>query len=711
MIVPWQKLMDLLTLKGNDNGNVKNVKESPNDIVQFKVCYNFNKEYLIEWMNECLQEATNQLKSGYESCAFREQGNLFYKRGKDKESLELYNKSVIAAPYESEEMALALGNRSAVLKRLHFIEEALNDINLAFTSGYPKDKQQKLLLRKAELLIYSKRSKEADETLHQLESLDLEKNKDEFERICSSRAELVNEFEALQVQNHDLERVSFGVNKDFNSASNKIEIKNSLEKGRHVISNSDIVKGELLFVEKPFALIVLPDQINKHCHHCCKIFISPYPCSDCKEALYCSNDCRLESWRCYHKWECGGLSLCYKIGIAHLGFRVALMAHSTLDKKKYAKVHNLLTHSKDMQPEDLYQYTLTAVLLILYLENRTNFFSTPGNEDVHSMGGRILRHIAQLICNGHAITKLDCIYDSIESDKVIEEWEQRIATAIYPSASMMNHSCDNNILNNFKNDVLIVRASRNIKKGEEIFNCYGPHYKHMGIERRQEILKSQYFFTCKCNACTNHTSDRFKLYSALKCIHCEGPILQDTVNCSECKKRQPIVELMDMAVEAHSIAAKGNQFSSNGNFVKAIECFKKSLEIGNECLYMANFDLVNYKDELAKNYAALGDYSRSASLLEICVEEVKKRFGNDSPELTQEYFKLINILISQLSVLDAKDAEYEKVYRRTQKLFKDIQCIVDSNQSTLSSSQTILLDMISSMFNPSTSDRTVPVKI
>lgn len=67
--------------------------------------------------------------------------------------------------------------------------------------------------------------------------------------------------------------------------------------------------------------------------------------------------------------------------------------------------------------------------------------------DIEAMGGLILRHIAQLICNGHAITKVDFFEDKIKSDKIMGESKQRIATAIYPSASMMNHSCNNNISN------------------------------------------------------------------------------------------------------------------------------------------------------------------------------------------------------------------------------------------------------------------------
>lgn len=57
----------------------------------------------------------------------------------------------------------------------------------------------------------------------------------------------------------------------------------------------------------------------------------------------------------------------------------------------------------------------------------------------------LLRHTLQLISNGHAITRLSAI--ATNKDKLLIEQRDRIATAIYPSASMMNHSCDPNIMN------------------------------------------------------------------------------------------------------------------------------------------------------------------------------------------------------------------------------------------------------------------------
>lgn len=57
----------------------------------------------------------------------------------------------------------------------------------------------------------------------------------------------------------------------------------------------------------------------------------------------------------------------------------------------------------------------------------------------------LLRHIQQLVCNAHAITKLQVSHDSNQT-LVDSQSQVRVATAIYPTASLMNHSCDPTII-------------------------------------------------------------------------------------------------------------------------------------------------------------------------------------------------------------------------------------------------------------------------
>ena len=77
---------------------------------------------------------------------------------------------------------------------------------------------------------------------------------------------------------------------------------------------------------------------------------------------------------------------------------------------------------------------------------------------------------------------IDPIFSETDLDDdegpVVNNSQYRIASAIYPSASMMNHSCDPTVINSFYNHRLIVRAIKPVNAGDEVFNCYGPHFRH-----------------------------------------------------------------------------------------------------------------------------------------------------------------------------------------------------------------------------------------
>ena len=72
-----------------------------------------------------------------------------------------------------------------------------------------------------------------------------------------------------------------------------------------------------------------------------------------------------------------------------------------------------------------------------------NFNILTSNDKQLYVSSLLLRYILQLIGNGHAITKSNTL---LNNDSSMNE-QDIVATGIYPSASMMNHSCDPNIIN------------------------------------------------------------------------------------------------------------------------------------------------------------------------------------------------------------------------------------------------------------------------
>ena len=64
---------------------------------------------------------------------------------------------------------------------------------------------------------------------------------------------------------------------------------------------------------------------------------------------------------------------------------------------------------------------------------------------------------------------------------------------------------------------------REVEAGEEVFNCYGPHFGRHPIAERRKILESQYRFRCHCHYCEIKPNFEETFYS-LKCGACHEPI-------------------------------------------------------------------------------------------------------------------------------------------------------------------------------------------
>ena len=138
----------------------------------------------------------------------------------------------------------------------------------------------------------------------------------------------------------------------------------------------------------------------------------------------------------------------------------------------------------------------------------------------------ILRHLLQTICNAHAITKLRDNSDTSAKVSTLDREQIRFATAIYPRVSLLNHSCNSNVLSSFRedSDVIVVKSGRPIAAGCEIFNSYGPHYLKMGFLERRQSLIEQYHFECGCEPCLQqiNKSISHSNVAALKCLNCQS---------------------------------------------------------------------------------------------------------------------------------------------------------------------------------------------
>jgi SET and MYND domain-containing protein len=619
------------------------------------------------WLSICSE--TKYAKSGGMAGKLRDQGNIKFGARDNNGALKLYTESVICAPYVGPELGLAFANRSAALYHLGQYQAACDDINMALQHKYPKHLEYKLVLRKAQSMIRLAQYKEGLVALEHCESaLDISKLTEEKKRaVVKDIAALKTEAEGLQ-RNSPLEtKISSPLeftNPDLPGASPKLrlDVSNDKVRGRFITSNEKIEVGEVLFSESPYSCVLLPPHYSTHCNECLAVLLAPVPCRYCTQTRYCSGSCRDTAWSHQHQHECGQLDLLHSVGIGHLAVRTILRAgrdallsirgpvkagtYSSTSTDPYFRVFNLQHHLDRLPVEEVFQYTLTAALLVTMLNKNTAFLSPeravsglPGKlrpvkpgmevEDkvLHYMGGLILRHLAQLVGNAHDVTEL---HEGADGD--VEQ--VRLATGIYPSASMMNHSCIPLIINSFTGPRIVVRAVTSISAGSEVTNCYGPHYRRHNYLERQEMLSSQYMFRCFCRACTD-TKERMHMdrFQAFQCIKCKGPVISNT--CEDCGEvSENILEKKYESIQA--------MIDSEGDV--DIDTLEKAESELSTVLYVHHQSLARVRDRLARDLSTRGDYAKAVKYLKQTLETTAARFGSDSIEFGHELLKLTDVL-------------------------------------------------------------------
>ncbi|EMP37825.1 SET and MYND domain-containing protein 4 [Chelonia mydas] len=154
----------------------------------------------------------------------------------------------------------------------------------------------------------------------------------------------------------------------------------------------------------------------------------------------------------------------------------------------YQAVFNLLTHAEKHSPEHKFLCSLSIIAICKkLLDTNLTIFSQESCEsqsklkahvklsaelspELKILGEAMLRHMLQLQCNAQAVT---AIRESESGDSIVADSEEvRLATALFPVTSLLNHSCDPNTSVTFSGTAVTIRASQPIPRGQEIFHCY-----------------------------------------------------------------------------------------------------------------------------------------------------------------------------------------------------------------------------------------------
>lgn len=317
------------------------------------------------WENNFIPYATNESKNAEQSEKLRQDGNdKFITCTTSSDfciTLTIYTRSIALAPYPSRQLALAYANRSAASYELGLYSECIQDIDRALTFSYPDDLKGKLYIRKTQCLIMLESQTVKDiikKTEYWINKMAPGPNKLKLQTKLDGlryKAEQQNFQNSNPVKQRESKNESplpviKSCNDNIPCASDAIALRYDEDNGRHVIAARDINAGEVLVVEKPYALLLSNDNTLTHCSNCLKVCWSTIPCKYCIYAMYCSKECRNIEWRKSHDIECAIYSIMSRHGFNNsdfLGLRLAVLA-----VREAGNIHKLRTMLKEFYKSD-----------------------------------------------------------------------------------------------------------------------------------------------------------------------------------------------------------------------------------------------------------------------------------------------------------------------------------------------------------------------
>ncbi|KAH1003901.1 SET and MYND domain-containing protein 4 isoform X1 [Dendroctonus ponderosae] len=593
------------------------------------------------------------------STIYRQEGNKCYAKKDLLKSLEFYTRSLCCATPNGKEYGLALANRSAVSFEMKEFESCLRDIELCFQSNYPKDLRPKVYIRKAECLYESGQQSNLEKCIREaLKFLNgtkiVDKNK-HILKLNQLRGSTLKQNKVDMCRDNsivDLPGFEDGENQTFAFASSKLKMSYDKIRGRHVIAQKSIQRGDVLFVEKAFIFAPVFKE-NKElysfkCYNCLTDIISSIPCRSCTLCVYCNENCRTFSWEECHKWECAGMqaNIWYDLGIGFPAFKAALkgvksgfniikggydedLKHFGSKEDNYPYFNRLVSNiykSKNAAP-----YIVMSAIIVSYLQKYTDFFSwflqqkncpkNNSNSLIKYVGGLITKHIAQLSCNSSIIEHWT--YSS--TDLLFPDILITVACGMFPSVSIMNHSCRANVTNFFICDTIVVKAIEDIEANEEIFNCYGIDYRGMNREQRQIACKSLYHFDCKCVICSDQSKEVEMLDSYI-CPKCRGLVPEipnaSFMFCFSCGDEDSLRTFRKKNEEAQNYLESGES--------NQLDILIKSLTIREQILYKHHKDFEEVYYRLYSYYVEIGDAENMFKYFHLWLENEKARRGENS---------------------------------------------------------------------------------
>ncbi|XP_054165108.1 N-lysine methyltransferase SMYD2-B-like [Oppia nitens] len=280
---------------------------------------------------------------------------------------------------------------------------------------------------------------------------------------------------------------------------------------------------EVVFECKPFINNIMDEYKGQLCDKCLAKKDDLKKCSVCGHMYYCDRNCQRNDWRAGHRYECQILKSHYKKLIAEHELTPTLLRLYLISKadpqilnKKYDTVggqqrcfNDLMSHHEDIV-RDSRRY---SYIQGIHNTIRSCDVELPINDLIDLYGK-------------YVINSFEKRFD--------DQSDQFCGSSIYIGASVLNHSCDYNVVFESIGNKRFVISKRFITAGEELTTFY-TNTSLPTVTRRMK-LKKNFYFDCQCRRCIDDTEGDDDINSELRqvCDHCLAKS-DGLKRCSICK--------------------------------------------------------------------------------------------------------------------------------------------------------------------------------
>ncbi|CAF2098822.1 unnamed protein product [Brassica napus] len=518
-------------------------------------------------------------KSQESSLDLKRRGNLCFRSRSFDDALRFYSKALRVARDNTLLASLFL-NRANALHNLGLLQESLRDCHRALRID---PFYAKAWFRRGKLNTLLGNYKDAFRDITVSISL---------ESSPAGKKQLQNELLAIpDFQNKQTsENTLCYATADLPNVQSEVKLRcvSTKEKGRGMVSESDIEQPSVIHVEEPFCVVISKSCRETHCHFCLnELPADSVPCPSCSVPVYCSESCQIQSGgtlstnemvknstfqnlpddivehikgvtsavRYYsetecvqeHQHECRGANWPAVLpSDAVLAGRVIMklinQGETPTDLSNLQEKLDLSHSYSKMSPESKLELHLLSIVLIWCL----NKSCCPDLSVCEASVSQTIILLSQIKVNSMAIVRMKSSGDSfkcipagnVSAKEPIQSLEQiRVGQALYKIGSLFNHSCKPNIHLYFLSRGLVMRTTEFVPVGCPLELSYGPEVGKWDCKDRIRFFEEEYFFHCQCCGCSQmNISDL--VINGYCCVNtsCTGVVLDSSVAACESEK-------------------------------------------------------------------------------------------------------------------------------------------------------------------------------